>query len=145
MPIAEVPAMATVASLAEYIGFPVSSDFDFAERAEKGLPTSSVELLKKKGLTFSEISGIVISPRTLKHRRARRENLSENETDRYLRVARILALADQVFGDHERALGWLRFPDDQMKDRTPLSMLRTESGGRLVENMLWQVDEGVSA
>jgi putative toxin-antitoxin system antitoxin component (TIGR02293 family) len=137
--------MATVSSLSEYVGIPAASDFDFTELAEKGLPTASIELLKSKGLTFSEISDIVVSPRTLKHRKARRENLSENETDRYLRVARILALAEQVFGDHEKALGWLRCPDDRMKDRTPLSLLRTESGGRLVENMLWQIDEGVSA
>ncbi len=30
-----------------------------------------------------------------------------------------------------------------MNGRTALSLLQTESGGRLVEGMLWQIDEGI--
>ena len=52
--------------------------------------------------------------------------------DRIVRVARIIALAEQVFGDRDKALAWLRSADD----RTPLRMLHTEPGGRLVESML---------
>ena len=114
----------------QYIGVSPNSALDMAEIAEKGL-------------TFSEVSEIVISPRTLKHRKARGEQLSVEETDRMLRVARIILLADQVFGNHEKALTWLRQIDERINDRTPLSMLHTESGGRLVENLLWQIDEGV--
>ncbi len=114
-----------------------------AEIAEKGLPNDSIAYLREKGLTFSEVSEIVISPRTLKHRKARGEQLSVEETGRVLRVARIISLADQVFGNHEKTLTWLRQIDECIKDRTPLNMLHTESGGRLVENLLWQIDEGV--
>ncbi len=127
----------------QYIGVSPNSALDMAEIAEKGLPTDSIAYLKEKGLTFSEVSEIVISPRTLKHRKARGEQLSVEETDRMLRVARIILLADQVFGNHEKALTWLRQVDERINDRTPLSMLHTESGGRLVENLLWQIDEGV--
>jgi hypothetical protein len=67
-----------------------------------------------QGLTFSEVSEIVISPRTLKHRKARRELLSVEETGRMLRVARVLSLADQVFGNHEKALTWLRQVDERL-------------------------------
>jgi putative toxin-antitoxin system antitoxin component (TIGR02293 family) len=129
-------------TLEQYIGVSHSA-LDLAEIAEKGLPTDSIAYLKEKGLTFSEVSEIVISPRTLKHRKARGEQLSVEETERVLRVARILSLADQVFGSHEKALTWLRQVDERLNDRTPLSMLHTESGGRLVENLLWQIDEGV--
>jgi putative toxin-antitoxin system antitoxin component (TIGR02293 family) len=127
----------------QYIGVSPNSALDMAEIAEKGLPTDSIAYLKEKGLTFSEVSEIVISPRTLKHRKARGEQLSVEETDRMLRVARIIFLADQVFGNHEKALTWLRQVDERINDRIPLSMLHTESGGRLVENLLWQIDEGV--
>ena len=119
------------------------SGFDLALIVENGLPTDSLSLLKEKGLTFSELSEIVISPRTLKHRKARGEHLSQEETDRVVRVDRIVALAENVFGSHEKALRWLRSPDDRIDGRSPLSMLHTESGGRLVESMLWQLDEGV--
>jgi putative toxin-antitoxin system antitoxin component (TIGR02293 family) len=127
----------------EYIGVTPKSEFDLARIVEDGLPIDSLSLLKEKGLTFSEVSQMVISPRTLKHRKARGEHLSHEETDRMVRVARIVALAENVFGNLEKALLWLRAPDDRIGDRNPLSMLHTESGGRLVENMLWQLDEGV--
>jgi putative toxin-antitoxin system antitoxin component (TIGR02293 family) len=130
-------------TLEQYIGISPDSALDLAKIAEKGLPTESIAYLKEKGLTFSEVSEIVISPRTLKHRKARGEQLSVEETDRMLRVARIITLADQVFGNHEKALTWLRQVDERLNDRTPLSMLHTESGGRLLENLLWQIDEGV--
>jgi putative toxin-antitoxin system antitoxin component (TIGR02293 family) len=135
--------MATNPNISEYIGVTPKSAFDLAEIVENGLPTDNLNLLREKGLTFSEISEIVISPRTLKHRKARGEPLSDEETDRVVRVARIVALAETVFGNHEKALLWLRSPDDRIGDRSPLSMIRTDSGGRLVEDMLWQLDEGV--
>jgi putative toxin-antitoxin system antitoxin component (TIGR02293 family) len=130
-------------SISEYIGVAPKSEFDLAEIVENGLPTDSLGLLKEKGLSFSEISEIVISPRTLKHRRARRERLSHAETDRMVRVARIVSLAENVFGDRAKALLWLRTADDRMGGRSPLSMLPTDAGGRLIESMLWRIDEGV--
>jgi putative toxin-antitoxin system antitoxin component (TIGR02293 family) len=135
--------MATNLNIGEYIGITPKSEFDLAEIVESGLPTGNLALLKEQGLTFSEISETVISPRTLKHRRARGERLSHEETDRLVRVARIVALAESVFGNHEKALLWLRTADDRMGGRSPLSMLQTDAGGRLVESTLWQIDEGV--
>jgi putative toxin-antitoxin system antitoxin component (TIGR02293 family) len=58
-------------------------------------------------------------------------------------VASIIRLAERVFGNPEKAMGWLRFSNNRLGDRTPLSMLTTESGGRLVESMLWGIDEGI--
>jgi len=135
--------MAAHVTLKDYIGIAPVSGLALAELVEHGLPTENLALLKAKGLTFSEMSATVISPRTLKHRRARGENLSPEETDRAVRVASVIALAENVFGDREKALLWLRAPDESLGERTPLSLLQTESGGRLVESMLWQIDEGV--
>jgi putative toxin-antitoxin system antitoxin component (TIGR02293 family) len=135
--------MEAVLDFHEYIGIAPKSEFDLAGIVENGLPPESIALLKMHGVTFTEVSEIVISPRTLKHRRARGENLSHEETDRLVRVARIIALADGVFGDHAKAMLWLRTEDDRIGGRRPLSMLQTEAGGRVVESMLWQIDEGV--
>jgi putative toxin-antitoxin system antitoxin component (TIGR02293 family) len=127
----------------EMIGIAPRSDFDLARITEEGISTDSLSALKDRGLTFSEISEIIISPRTLKHRKARREPLSHEETDRVVRVARILSLAEDVFDSREKALKWLRMPDERLENRSPIKMLTTESGGRLAENMLWQIDEGI--
>jgi putative toxin-antitoxin system antitoxin component (TIGR02293 family) len=135
--------MASHVNLMEYIGLPAVSGLELAQLVERGLPLESLNVLRSKGLTFTEVGDTVISPRTLKHRRARGENLSAEETDRAVRVASLIALADQVFGDRDKAMLWLRTSDDRLGERTPLSMLRTESGGRLVESLLWGIDEGV--
>ena len=137
--------VATNLNIHSYIGISPQSDFDLAEIVEQGIPTDSIAYLRENGLTFSEVSSIVISPRTLKHRKARGENLSNEETERTLRVGRILAQTEQVFGNRDKALLWLRTPDDRLNNRTPLSMLPTEAGGRLVESMLWQIDDGIYA
>jgi putative toxin-antitoxin system antitoxin component (TIGR02293 family) len=132
--------MATSVSLGEYSG--VVPSLELAELVERGLPLETLDVLKSKGLSYAEMSE-VISPRTLKHRRARGENLSREETDRAVRVATVVALADKVFGNEEKALLWLRSHNDRLGERTPLHMLGTEAGGRLVESLLWQIDEGV--
>jgi len=135
--------MATHAYLGEYIGVRPSSDFNLAEIVEGGLPLSTLGMLRERGLSAAEMGELVISPRTLKHRRARKEPLSQEETDRAVRVARIVSLAGEVFGNSEKALLWLRMPDDRLAGRAPMTLLQTESGGRLVESMLWALDEGV--
>lgn len=127
----------------EHSGILPRSDFELAELVEKGLPTESLAMLKDKGLTSAEIGKLVISPRTLKHRKARGENLSAVETDRVLRVNRVLTHAEETFGNRAKALGWLRMPDDRMGDRTALSLLASEAGARVVDGMLIQIDEGM--
>jgi putative toxin-antitoxin system antitoxin component (TIGR02293 family) len=134
--------MGTQATLKEYIGIAPESGLELAEIVEQGLPTANLDVLKAKGLTFAEMNAIIPS-RTLKHRKARGENLSAEETERAVRVASIIRLAEKVFGNHEKAMRWLRGEDDQLGGRTPLSMLQTETGGRLVESMLWGIEEGV--
>jgi len=137
--------VATNLNIRSLIGISPQSEFELAEIVEKGIPTESIAYLRHNGLTFTEVSSIVISPRTLKHRKARGEKLSNEETERAVRIGRVLTLADLVFGSHDKALLWLRTPDDRLNNRTPLSMLPTEAGGRLVESMLWQIDDGIYA
>jgi putative toxin-antitoxin system antitoxin component (TIGR02293 family) len=107
-----------------------------------GLPVESINLLKEQGLTFSEIAAIV-PPRTLKHRKASGGKLNSEESERVLRVLRVLATAGRVFADHEKALAWLRTPDERMENRSSMSVLESEAGARLVESQLWALAEGV--
>ena len=135
--------MAAHTNVSQLLGVDSISDFALAEIVENGLPIEHIQNLREAGLTFTEVSDLVIAPRTLKHRKSRGEALSPDEADRALRVARTITQAESIFGERERALLWLRTRDDRLGERTPLSLLRNESGGRLVEEMLWQIDEGV--
>ena len=135
--------MATEVHLPVITELPPANSFEMARVVEHGLPTASIEELKNLGLNFTEIAQIVIPPRTLKHRKARGERLSTEETERFLRVVRVLELAERVFGNRDKSLSWLRTPDDRMENRTSLSLLITETGAKLVEGQLWGIAEGV--
>jgi putative toxin-antitoxin system antitoxin component (TIGR02293 family) len=60
-----------------------------------------------------------------------------------VRVQHLIAMADKVFGNPEKALLWLRSPNERLSNLKPLDVLNTESGGQMVESMLWQIDEGI--
>ncbi len=140
----QVEMATTTIDTGVYLGIGSGSDLELAEAIETGLPTATLALLREKGLTFTEVADLVVPPRTLQHRKARGNHvLTKDEADRLVRVARILAQANETFGDHVKALGWLRTPDERLNQRTALSMLQTEPGGRVVEEMLWQVSEGM--
>jgi putative toxin-antitoxin system antitoxin component (TIGR02293 family) len=118
---------------------------DVLRVVEDGLSLRAVDALTGHGLSDQEVYRLIIPRRTLSHRKARRSALSREESDRAVRVARITALAEEVFGDRERALRWLREPKQRFDLRTPIDLLATDVGARLVEEMLLQIDHGVFA
>ena len=59
------------------------------------------------------------------------------------RFIQVLSLAESVYGSRERALAWLRKPHARLDGRTPLSLLKTDAGSRIIEEMLIQIDEGM--
>lgn len=132
--------------MGEALPVPVSPPpfaFDWRE-VERGVPLSALEEFSAySGIAVKDLLEVVIPARTLKHRRARNESLSLDESDRLARVARLYDLAVRVFGNPEKALRWLSRPKHRNEERSPLSMMRTDLGGRQVEEMLIQIDEGM--
>jgi putative toxin-antitoxin system antitoxin component (TIGR02293 family) len=120
-----------------------ATETDMLRFVEGKLAPGVIKRLISLGLQRSEIDAIIIPLRTLQHRRSRREKLTVEESDRVLRVIRILSLAECVYGSRERALAWLRKPHARLNGRAPLSLLNTDIGSRIVEELLVQVDEGM--
>jgi putative toxin-antitoxin system antitoxin component (TIGR02293 family) len=113
---------------------------------ESGVPTTTLSTFaESSGLPLKDLYDVVIPARTLKHRRARREPLSRDESDKLARVVRIFDLTVRVFAEADRAREWLNKPKKRFTNRTPLEMLQTETGGRLVEEMLGQIEHGMFA
>jgi putative toxin-antitoxin system antitoxin component (TIGR02293 family) len=116
------------------------------QSVENGVPLTALdEFSAYSGIPIKDLLEIVIPPRTLKHRRERNEPLNLDESDRLARVARFYELAVKVFGDSMDGREWLTFPIDRFHGKTALQMLRTDAGARQVEEMLYQIDEGVFA
>jgi putative toxin-antitoxin system antitoxin component (TIGR02293 family) len=90
-----------------------------------------------------EMDELVIPKRTLARRRARREPLTIEETDKAFRLARISSEADRVFGDPAKAARWLRMPNAALAGNRPLDLLKSETGSRAVDELLGQIDHGM--
>jgi putative toxin-antitoxin system antitoxin component (TIGR02293 family) len=122
---------------------PAATETDLLSIVENRLAPGVINRLLALGFDRSEIDEVVIPSRTLQHRRSRREKLSVDESDRVLRITRALSAAEATYGSRERALAWLRGPIPRLGNRTPLSLLTTDSGTRIVEEALIQIDEGM--
>jgi putative toxin-antitoxin system antitoxin component (TIGR02293 family) len=115
-------------------------------RVESGVPLATIsEFVASSGIPLRDIYDVVIPARTLKHRRDRKEPLSRDESDKLARLVRVYDHAVKVFGEADSAREWMEGPKHRFGERSPLAMLSTEIGGRLVEEFLIQIDEGMFA
>ena len=130
--------------IGDWLGLkPPATEIEILRIVEGRLAPSIINRLLDLGLEKTEIDLIIIPLRTLQHRRSRHEKLTIEESDRVLRVVRALSLAESVYGSRQRALGWLRKPHPRLDGRTPLSLLKTDTGSRIVGELLIQIDEGI--
>lgn len=146
------PPAATTAGLAEKAPEPYSAggpivDVIAADRrpnvpAVRATP-GALAGLNRHGYSDEEIWALVVPKRTLARRVAKREPLTVEETDRALRLERIAALADRIFGNPEKAHRWMRKPKHLLGGRTPVDFLATEAGARQVEEMLYRIEHGI--
>ena len=84
-----------------------------------------------------------IPPRTLA-RRKDAKRLGPEESDRLLRLSRLIGLALQLFeGDLEDTRTWLTTPHSALADETPLEFASTEVGAREVENLIGRLEHGI--
>ena len=125
----------------------VRSEVDLIERLEKGLGVAAVQSLRTRaGLTDAETFELIAPRRTLNRREATGQLLSREEADKAVRVARVSARAQQVFGGKpDYAADWLRTAKSALGDRTPMQALVTESGALAVEELLVGIEHGMFA
>ena len=123
----------------------IRSDEDLALLVEQRLPATAIRSLVRGGMSDAEVYQLVVPRRTLAHRIAMRQPLSRDESDKAVRVARIAAMAERAFRDAGKAWRWLRKPKRRFEGKAPMEMLATETGARLVEEMILQFEYGMTA
>jgi putative toxin-antitoxin system antitoxin component (TIGR02293 family) len=123
----------------------LGSEKDLIRLIEDRLPTRAVQALRTAGFTDDEVYTLVLPRRTFSHRVAKRERLSLDESDRIVRILRVAAFGESVFGEPERFWHWFRAPKRRFEGRSPMSLLTTAAGGRVVEDLLGAIDEGFAA
>jgi len=120
---------------------------DLADMAREGLPSATLSRLSESlGWTRAAlIEQLGIAPRTAARRLTRREPLSTAESERVLRLARVLARAIEVFESRDAAKQWLQEASTALGERKPTDLLVTDIGTEVVLNELGKIDHGFFA
>jgi putative toxin-antitoxin system antitoxin component (TIGR02293 family) len=127
------------------LGADVRSQADLALAVRNRLPLSALKSLAQAGLSEQEIERFVIPQRTRRHRADRKQPLTVDESDRAVRLLRIQILAEDTFGEDEKASRWLRRPLTELGNETPLAVAQTEAGARVIETILGKIAWGAAA
>ena len=106
---------------------------------------SELDTLTKHGFSNDEIYKIVAPRRTLARRKENNERLSVVETDRVLRLQRVVEQAERVFGNPIKAHRWLREPCRALNKAVPIELLETEQGAVIVRDELGRIQYGMFA
>jgi len=116
-----------------------------ASMVSSGLPTEILKTIQARlGLSNIELSDLLmVSPRTL-DRRKKEATLPADESERSYRIARLTELASELTGSGEKASQWFKKPNFALGNKTPLEMMQTEPGARLVERTLNQIRHGIT-
>ena len=127
------------------LGANVRSQADLALAVRNRLPLSALAGLAEAGLSEREIETFVIPQRTRRHRAAKNQPLTVEESDRAGRLLRIQTLAEEAFDDKDKAYRWLRRPLAAVGGEAPLTVAQTETGARVVETVLGKIAWGAAA
>lgn len=92
---------------------------------------------------FASLLGISAS--TIKRRRSQQGRLACDESDRFVRLVGLYAMAENVLGTPARATDWMAQPNRSLGGESPNDYAVTDIGAREVEDLLGRIAHGVAA
>jgi len=141
----------TISAIAEVLGGrkalkrKIETSSDLARATRAGLLVDSLDTLAHElsiqRLAVATLLGI--SERTLTRRATSNGRLTAAESDRVVRLARVLALAKETLGSMEKASRWLQTSNRALEGDKPIDRLDTDIGVRSVEQVLGRIEYGL--
>ena len=120
-------------------------DMQLVRAVREGLAVQDVDGVLASGrLSAAELDRLALPRKTLHHRRGL-GRLSPEQSDRLVRLLRVIGAAEEVFGSPAKAHRWLRLPSAALAGHAPLDLLDTEVGARQVETLLGRIAHGIAA
>lgn len=124
----------------------VSSARDLELAVQEGLPSELVEVTIERIFPGDPNTRYQIVPRATFARRLKNgERLSAQESEKLQRIARVFAMAIDVWGNEEDAREFMAKPHPMLDDRTPFEASLSEIGAREVESILGRLLFGSAA
>lgn len=140
----QAPQPASDSKPVELIGIKETSRHGLVKKLRAGLDVLTVEKLRTQlAVSQSELNRLIeISPRTLS-RRKKEGKLHTDESERIYKYAVLLVRAEEVLGNHDDALHWLKSPQRALGGQTPLDYADTEVGANEVKDLLGRIEHGI--
>ena len=138
----------TISAIADVLGGrktlrqEVETSSDLARATRAGLSVNSLDTLSQE-LSMQRVAVaklLGISERTLTRRASSRSRLTAAESDRVVRLARVIALAKETLGNGEKASRWLQTSNRALEGDKPIDRLDTDIGVRSVEQVLGRIE-----
>jgi putative toxin-antitoxin system antitoxin component (TIGR02293 family) len=128
------------------LGKAVTSLLELNDAVERGLPKATLRIVVQR--IFSNAS----DQRAMMHRivpeatyKRRRDRLSPAESERTERLARVVAIAEDVWQDRDQARRFLTTPHPEIGGKTPVEAALTELGARQAEEVMARIVYGLPA
>lgn len=121
-----------------------SSDFDWLMLSRAGISKQVIlSLAKRMSLTIQEIAAVMhISERTLQ-RYDDQDIIKPEYTSRAVELVRLYIRGEEVFGSLDAFKSWMKSPNYIFNNETPLQLLDTPIGFRLVWDEIGRIEHGI--
>jgi putative toxin-antitoxin system antitoxin component (TIGR02293 family) len=136
--------MATLPRKSTFMLLTFDDPFLLIEKTREGLTKDDADALAEVyGLTDREMARILnLSERTY-HRYKEEARLDVSASDRLLQLKKLLQYGEQVFDERGKFTRWMRRPLRVLGGKTPLELMDTNTGTKLVENTLGRIEHFV--
>lgn len=111
----------------------------------QGLPYAAYERVLSRMRAPARRQELRELAKTTRHRRQSQGRLSPEESERLVRLARVLATASYVLGSEDEARRFLHAPHPRLRNKKPADLIDSELGAGAVENILWRAFYGIPA
>lgn len=118
---------------------------ELRQALQQGIGAESLATFKTQSAMADEelAQALEMSPRSLLRLRTRgAARLPADTSDRLYALSKLYSLAEDVFGDRETALGWLREPQFALGNERPRDWLNSEYGREQVRALLERLRHG---
>ena len=115
------------------------------QRVKAGLSFAALEKLRRTlDLPTGTVAEVLHIPARTIHRRKKEGRLDPDESDRLLRLSRLVGAAIQLFeGDIQATRSWLHAPLPALGGATPIALAETEPGALEVEALIGKLEHGI--
>lgn len=133
--------------LSRFFGTRITGSMDLIRLAQQGIDPALLDRFVEQaaGVVAMKDMTMVIARRTLSDRKNHGERLKKEESERFIRLAKVVAMAEAVFGSKDKARKWLHKENKDFSGMSALELIHYEEGSAVVEDYLRRLDAGFYA